>query len=79
MKRVITGILVGAAWLAAIVFLPKWAMCAVLAVMSCLCQREFYGLMRLRGYEVCPKLGMALGTVWIALVSGSRLFKWLYF
>ncbi|MBP5227206.1 MAG: phosphatidate cytidylyltransferase [Kiritimatiellae bacterium] len=66
-RRIITGLLIGIAWIAALCFMPGWLLCVILCVMSCLCQAEFYGMLRkgVTRLPSSPLWGMALGCIWL--------------
>ncbi len=64
-KRVITGVTVGVAWLLGLCFLPGWILFVVLLAMSCLCQHEFYRMMRHNGHPVSRTGGMIMGVAWL--------------
>ncbi|MDD2347837.1 MAG: phosphatidate cytidylyltransferase [Kiritimatiellae bacterium] len=64
-KRVVTGVLVGAAWLIALCYMPGWMLFGVLLLMSCACQNEFYQMMKRNGHPVSRNGGMAMGAVWL--------------
>lgn len=64
-RRIITGILVGAAWLLGLCYMPGWLLFGVLLVMSCLCQNEFYQMMKRKGYPLSRNCGMAMGITWL--------------
>ncbi len=48
-------------------WLPAFCIFIILLVMSTLCQREFYGMLRLRGYEAEEHLGVLAGLGWLTL------------
>lgn len=57
----------GCAWLAGICFLPGWLLLAVLCAMSCLCQGEFYAMLRAGRTRLpsTPLWGMVFGCLWL--------------
>ena len=57
--------LVGAAWLIALCYMPGWMLFGVLLLMSCACQNEFYQMMKRNGHPVSRNGGMAMGAVWL--------------
>jgi phosphatidate cytidylyltransferase len=66
-RRIITGVLVSAAWFLALCYMPGWLLFVVLLVMSCLCQNEFYVMMRQAGFPLSRNCGMAMGAAWLSL------------
>jgi phosphatidate cytidylyltransferase len=64
-KRVIVGILVGAAWLLGLCCMPGWMLFGVLLAMSCVCQYEFYQMMKRNGHPASRNGGMVMGVVWL--------------
>ena len=64
-KRIVTGVLVGSAWLFCLCYMPGWMLFGVLLLMSCACQNEFYQMMRRNGHPVSRNGGMAMGVVWL--------------
>ena len=65
-RRTINGILVGAAVLLALRFLPGWALFLLLAALGCAVQAEFYQMMSAAGHRSCPVLACAAGLLWMA-------------
>lgn len=63
--RIITGVLVSAAWFLALCVMPGWLLFVVLLLMSCLCQNEFYVMMRQAGFSLSRNCGMAMGVCWL--------------
>lgn len=66
MRRVFAGVLVGFAWLLGLCYMPGWMLFAVLLLMSCVCQNEFYQMMKQSGHTLSRNCGMAMGVVWLA-------------
>ena len=66
-KRICAGLAVAAFWLLTLCYLPGMVIFVVLMAMSVLCQREFYGMMKQRGFEVEDHLGVAAGLIWLAI------------
>jgi len=66
-RRIVTGVLVGAAWVLALCYMPGWMLFGVLLVMSCVCQNEFYQMMRLGGYPLSRNYGLTMGAVWLTV------------
>ena len=66
-KRVLAGLIVGACWLAVLLFAPGWLLFLLLLAMTCRCQYEFYGMLRYGAPRaVCsPAWGVAMGSVWL--------------
>src|SRR5574344_834488 len=66
-RRIITGLLVGAVWTAVLLFLPPWCLLLILCAVSCLCQNEFYGMLRHGRTKLpsSPAWGMAIGCAWL--------------
>lgn len=64
-KRVISGVIVGPAFLAAALFLPTWAILLVLLLVSTLCQLEFYAMMNNAKFPVFRYVGVLFGAAWI--------------
>lgn len=65
-RRIVAGVLVGMAWLFGLCYMPGWMLFCVLLLMSCVCQNEFYQMMRQNGHPVSRNCGMAMGVVWLA-------------
>ena len=65
-RKTVNGILVAAAIILALRFLPGWALFLMLAVFSCATQAEFFRLMGQGGYKSCPTLAYPLGLLWLA-------------
>jgi phosphatidate cytidylyltransferase len=66
-RRIVTGVLVGAAWFLALCYMPGWMLFGVLLVMSCVCQNEFYQMMRLGGYPLSRNYGLTMGALWLTV------------
>ncbi len=66
LRRTINGILVGAAIILALRFLPGWALFLMLVAFSCAVQAEFFAMMKQGGYKSCPTLAYPLGVLWLA-------------
>ena len=66
-RRIITGLAVSIFWFFAMCYLPAFCIFIVLLVMSTLCQREFYGMLKQSGCEVESHLGVAAGLGWLAI------------
>ena len=66
-RRIITGLAVAAFWFLAMCYMPAFCIFIVLLVMSTLCQREFYGMLKQSGCEVEDHLGVAAGLGWLAI------------
>lgn len=49
-RRIIGGVLVGTAWLFGLCYMPGWMLFSVLLLMSCVCQNEFYQMMKRNGH-----------------------------
>ncbi len=64
-RRIIAGILVAAAWVFGLCYMPGWMLFGVLLLMSCACQNEFYVMMRRSGFSLSRNFGMAMGIVWM--------------
>lgn len=86
-SRIIAGLLVGLAWILVLCFLPGWTLCALLCIMSCLCQAEFYGMFKngKTRFSSSPAWGMALGCTWLVYTfvfppssSGVASWMWLF-
>lgn len=65
-RKTVNGILVGAAIILALEFLPGWALFLMLAAFSWATQAEFLALMKTGGYKSCPTLAYPLGALWLA-------------
>jgi phosphatidate cytidylyltransferase len=64
-RRILTGMLVSVAWVLALCYMPGWILFAVLLLMSCACQNEFYVMMRQGGFSLSRNCGMAMGALWL--------------
>lgn len=66
-KRVLAGLIVGACWLAVLLFAPGWLLFLLLLAMTCRCQHEFYGMLRDGApcADCSPAWGMAMGAAWL--------------
>lgn len=64
-RRIVTGIVVGLAWLLGLCYMPGWMLFGVLALMSCVCQNEFYQMMKQNGHPLSRNCGMAMGVAWL--------------
>ncbi len=64
-RRILTGLLVSAAWFLALCYMPGWLLFAVLLVMACACQNEFYRMMRQGGFPLSRNFGLVMGVVWL--------------
>jgi phosphatidate cytidylyltransferase len=67
-RRIITGLTVAVCWFLAMCWMPAFGIFIILLLMSTLCQREFYGMLRQRGYEAEEHLGVLAGLGWLTLV-----------
>lgn len=68
LRRIVSGLLVGGAWLLALRFMPAWLLILILCIMSCACQVEFYGMLK-KGRPKLPSSapwGIAMGSIWLA-------------
>jgi len=65
-RRIMGGVLVGTAWLFGLCYMPGWMLFGVLLLMSCVCQNEFYQMMKRNGHPVSRNCGLAMGVVWLA-------------
>ncbi|MFO7936114.1 MAG: phosphatidate cytidylyltransferase [Kiritimatiellia bacterium] len=66
-RRIISGLVVAILWFLAMCYMPAFLIFIVLLVMSTLCQREFYGMMKQCGFEVEEHIGIAAGLGWLVL------------
>jgi phosphatidate cytidylyltransferase len=64
-RRIITGVLVSAAWVALLFYMPGWVLFVVLLGMSCAAQNEFYVMMRQGGFPLSRNCGLAMGALWL--------------
>ncbi len=66
--RLLSGILIGAAICAALVYLPGAGLFALLLAISIATQWEFYRLVARGGNPACPVSGILFGVVWLSAV-----------
>ncbi len=66
-RRIITGLVVSVCWFLTMCYLPAVCIFVILLVMSALCQREFYGMLRKRNCEVEEHLGVVAGIAWLTI------------
>jgi phosphatidate cytidylyltransferase len=73
-KRVASGLAVGALWAVGLLFAPPIVLFVALLGCALICQWEFYRLAACGGYQACPVLGLVLGGVWMTaiFVAGAR-------
>ncbi len=73
-KRVLTGLSVGAVWALGLLFAPPVVLFAAILGCALLCQWEFYRLAERGGYPTCRVLGLGMGALWLLaiFVAGSR-------
>lgn len=64
-RRIVTGVLVAAAWVLALCYMPGWILFGVLLLMCCACQYEFYAMLRRSGFPLSRNCGMAMGVLWL--------------
>jgi len=64
-RRIFAGVTVGAAWFFGLCYMPGWMLFGVLLLTSCVCQNEFYQMMKRSGHTLSRTCGMAMGVVWL--------------
>lgn len=72
-KRVVCGLSVAAAWLAAIFLLPVWALAGVLAAGAIVCLYELCAMLKHRGYTLPFKTLTVFTVLWFIGVYASTL------
>jgi phosphatidate cytidylyltransferase len=76
-KRIFSGLSVGAVWALGLLFAPPVVLFAAMLGCALLCQWEFYRLAERGGYTACRWLGLGMGALWLTsiFVAGHRNYQ----